>query len=65
LLDLGELSDFTFNIQGESIAIHRFILAARSPYFWEAFKGKWSSKRTVKLQNKLVCRFYRKQYYIA
>ncbi|XP_046653588.1 ankyrin repeat and BTB/POZ domain-containing protein 1-like isoform X1 [Daphnia pulicaria] len=54
LLDLGELSDFSFNIQGESIAIHRFILAARSPYFWEAFKGKWSSKRTVKLQNKLV-----------
>nr|CAH0100088.1 unnamed protein product [Daphnia galeata] len=54
LIDLGELSDFTFYIQGESIAIHRFILAARSPYFWEAFKGKWSSKRTVKLQNKLV-----------
>ncbi|XP_059352345.1 ankyrin repeat and BTB/POZ domain-containing protein 1-like isoform X2 [Daphnia carinata] len=54
LLDLGDYSDFSFYLQGEKIAVHRFILAARSPYFSEAFKKRWTLKRTVKLQNKLV-----------
>ncbi|KAK4025082.1 ankyrin repeat and BTB/POZ domain-containing protein 1 [Daphnia magna] len=54
LLDLGDYSDFSFYLQGEEIAVHRFILAARSPYFSEAFQERWTSKRTVKLQDKLV-----------
>ncbi|KAI9555576.1 hypothetical protein GHT06_018091 [Daphnia sinensis] len=54
LLDVGDYSDFSFYLQGEKVAVHRFILAARSPYFSEAFKKRWSAKQTVKLQNKLV-----------
>lgn len=55
MLDLGEYSDFTFNICNQIIPVHRFILAARSPYFYEAFQTRWSSRKSTKLQNSLVC----------
>ncbi len=54
MLDLGEYSDFTFNICNQIIPVHRFILAARSPYFYEAFQTRWSSRKSTKLQNSLV-----------
>lgn len=55
LFDLGCYGDFLFKIQEETVLTHRFILAARSPYFREAFQGRWSSRRSAKLDSKLVC----------
>lgn len=54
LLDLGDYADFAFKLHGNTFPVHRFILAARSPYFSQAFKTKWSSRRTVNLQTRLV-----------
>lgn len=57
LLDIGEYSDFTFYVHGQGIKVHKFILSARSPYFYEAFRRRWIHRTSKRMQGALVRSF--------
>ena len=42
-----EEEDVVFVVDGEHIAAHRFVLAARSQYFAERFRTVWKDKRLI------------------
>ena len=54
LEDACESSDITFIVHGVHIKTHKFILAARSSYFEQQFKGRWKDREIVSINNHLV-----------
>ena len=54
LEDACESSDITFIVHGVHIKVHKFILAARSTYFEQQFKGRWKDREVVSINNHLV-----------
>ncbi len=49
LFEQGLYSDVTFVIDERTFSLHRCVLAARSPFFQEAFEGRWYGKRDISL----------------
>uniref|UniRef100_H2ZB42 BTB/POZ domain-containing protein 8 n=1 Tax=Ciona savignyi TaxID=51511 RepID=H2ZB42_CIOSA len=54
LLDTGRFYDVTINVQGTQFKAHRYILAARSEYFANAFGTKWKNSEVVNITHHLV-----------
>lgn len=46
--------DVRFSVRGEPASAHRFLLAARSPYFARRFAGGWRGRGEVAINNPLV-----------
>lgn len=49
LFEQGLYSDVTFVIDERVFPLHRCVLAARSPFFQDAFEKRWHGKQYINL----------------